>query len=85
MVNKTFLPPARAPGETTNPFNNKHFPSWHDIRWRDREPRRFGRAETAQARSAKDADGLGGPIFADRFEGENHRCRMRFSSDFRGR
>ena len=32
MVNKTLLPPPRPPGETSKPFQNKHFPTWHGFR-----------------------------------------------------
>src|SRR5713101_2941519 len=32
MVNKTLLPPPRPPGETSKPFQNMHFPTWHGFR-----------------------------------------------------
>jgi len=32
MVNKTLLPPIDTPRETSKPFQNKHFPTWHGFR-----------------------------------------------------
>jgi hypothetical protein len=32
MVNKTFLPPAKHPGETPKRFKNRHFQTWHGFR-----------------------------------------------------
>jgi hypothetical protein len=32
MVNKTLLPPAGTPRETSKPLEDQHFPNWHGFR-----------------------------------------------------
>jgi hypothetical protein len=82
MVNKTFLPPAKHPSIRLTPSNIG-----------------ISRVGTAFADLLSEPQGLGEPspvyeigetapgraMLADRLEGENHRWRIRFSSDFRGR
>src|ERR1700694_1027722 len=70
-----------APGETSKPFQDKHFPTWHGFRSVSCEPR-LGRALAVRKGIRRRAwEGFGSRII----EGENHRWRIRFSSDFRGR
>jgi hypothetical protein len=82
MVNKTFLPPSVYPCKTPKPFKNQHFLNWHGFRSDVGEPGGAWESPLTVCEIRKLS--LGEPR-TDRFEGENHRWRIRFSSDFRGR